>query len=317
MPRKRKRQPAKKESHSLRTYSFLATFTLLIIIIGASYYSSLPKVEHIPDKFNFQAASWMAFVPQTAQYVSYIDYQQAYSASGNSSMFGTVPIFQFYQLHLEIPPQSMLYDLDVQLPQSNSNSVVTVSVVKLRNDTLRILLSAIAKTDLAKSEYDGYPVYNILMISAVSSQQNLISAYMAVTNSCLILSIDPNLGKSGVETMLDQYTTTAPTLFDNYDVRRGVYASGATEEPYIGLFVGTFSSQFNNTRMIVKSVIAQGTGISVTRSVLFPTSDFAMSEFDHAHNVYRDADSYRVLDQWLVISYDYGFDKLRGELTGI
>ena len=259
----------------------------------------------------------MTFVPQTAQYVAYVDYQEAYSASGNSSIFGMLPIFQFYQLQLEIPPQSILYDLDVQLLQSSPNSVVTVSVVKLRNDTMRILLNAIARTNLAKSEYDGYPVYTLLMISAVSSQQKLINAYMAVAESVLILSIDPNLGRAGVETMLDQYTTTAPSLFDNYDVRRGIYASGATDTPYIGLFVGTFSSQFNNTRMIVKSVIAEGSRISVTRSVLFPTSDFAMSEFDHAHNVYRDADSYRVLDQWLVISYDYAYDKLRGELTGI
>ena len=317
MPRKKNKQPPKKQSHSLRTYSFLTTFALLTIIVGASYYYSLPKVEHIPDKFQFQAASWMTFVPQTAQYVAYVDYQQAYSASGNATIFGRSPIFQFYQLQLEIPPQSILYDLDVQLPEPSSNSAVTVSVIKLRNDTMRILISAIAKTNLAKSEYDGYPVYTILMINVASSQQKLINAIVAVAEGLLILSIDPNLGRAGVETILDQYTTNGPSLFDNYDVRRGIYASGATDKTYIGLFVGTFSSQFNNTRMIVKSVIAEGNGISVTRSVLFPTSDFAMDEFDHAHNVYRDAESYRVLDQWLVISYNYNYDKLRGELTGI
>ncbi len=120
-----------------------------------------------------------------------------------------------------------------------------------------------------------------------------------------------------METILDQYTSQAPTLFDNSDVRRGVYASGAASGPYIGLFVGTFSSQFNNTRMIIKSVIPNGNGITVTRSVLFSSSDSAMSEFGHAHNVYRDADSYRILDQWLVISYYYTTDKLRGEITGI
>ena len=313
MPLKKNKHAARKQSHSLRTYSFITTFAIIVIIVGASYYSSLPKVEHIPDKFQFQLAPWMTFVPQTAEYVAYVDYQQAYSASGNSSIFGTLPIFQFYQLQLEIPPQSILYDLDVQLPQPSSNSVVTVSVLKVRNDTMRILLNATAKANLSKLEYDGYPVYTILMIS----QQKLINAYMALAENVLILSIDPNLGRAGVETMLDQATTRAPSLFDNYDVRRGIYASGATDKPYIGLFVGTFSSQFNNTRMIIKSVIAEGNGIGVTRSVLFPTSDFAMSEFDHAHNVYRDADNYRILDQWLVISYNYGYDKLRGELTGI
>jgi hypothetical protein len=69
--------------------------------------------------------------------------------------------------------------------------------------------------------------------------------------------------------------------------------------------------------MIVKSVIQSSNGISVTRSVLFTSSDLAMSEIDHAHNVYRNADSYRILDDWLVVSYSYSIDKLRGELTGI
>jgi len=175
----------------------------------------------------------------------------------------------------------------------------------------------VAKVNLARTEYDGYPMYSLLLVDTTSSQPKLITAYTAIIRDGLVISIDQNYGKYGVETILDQYTSGAPTLFDNSDVRRGIYTSGATAGPYIGLFVGTFSSQFNNTRMIVKSVIPNGNGISVTRSVLFPSSDVAMSEFGHAHNVYRNADSYRVLDQWLVISYNYPIDELRGEITGI
>ncbi|MGD0422752.1 MAG: hypothetical protein ABSA92_04775 [Candidatus Bathyarchaeia archaeon] len=316
MQRKDKRAK-KNESHSLRTYSFLATLVLLSVIIGGSYYSSLPKVEHIPSNLQFELANWMTFVPQTAQYVAFVDYQQAYSTSGNTFLFGTSPLIRYYQLPVTIPPQSVIYDLDIQVPQQVGTGAVTVSVVKLRNDTLHIILYALAKTNLPKTEYDGYPVYNLLAVDETSSPQKLISTYTAIIGDGLILSIDQNYGKYAVETILDQYTSQAPTLFDNSDVRRGVYASGAASGPYIGLFVGTFSSQFNNTRMIIKSVIPNGNGITVTRSVLFPSSDVAMSEFGHAHNVYRDADSYRILDQWLVISYNYTIDKLRGEITGI
>jgi hypothetical protein len=306
------------DSHSLRTYSFLATLILLAIIVGGSYYASLPKVEHIPPNFQFQPTTWMAFVPQASQYVAFINYQEAYSASGNTFLFGNAPIFQFYQLPIKVPPQSVIYDLDIQLPRPDATSgAVTVSVVNLRNETLSVLVNEIVKTNLPKTEYDGYPVYTLLIVDTTSSQQKLINAYTAVIEDGLVISIDQSYGKYGVETILDQYTSKAPTLFDNSDVRRGVYASGAATGPYIGLFVGTFSSQFNNTRMIVKSVIPNGNGISVTRSVLFPSSDFAMSEFGHAHNVYRNADSYRVLDEWLVISYNYTIDKLRGEITGI
>lgn len=314
--RKNKR-PKKTESHTLRTASFLVTFALLAVIVGASYYNSLPKIEHIPDKFQFQSKAWMTFVPQTAQYVAFVDYQQAYSTSGDTFLFGTAPFFQFYQLPLNIPTQSVIYDLDIQVPQTGvSSTAVTISVVKLRNATLQILLNELGKANLPKVYHDGYPIYNLLIINA-ASQQKLISAYTAIVEGGLIISLDQNYGKVGVETILDQYTSNAPSLFENSDVRRGVYASAAAEGSYIGLFVGTFSSQFNNTRMIVKAILPNGNGISVIRSVLFPSSDFAMGEFGHAHNVYRDADSYKILDQWLVISYNYAFDKLRGELTGV
>jgi hypothetical protein len=196
--------------------------------------------------------------------------------------------------------------------------VVTVSIIQLRNDTMRIFTSELAKARIPSSAYDGYPVYSLLVVNPVASQQQkLLFGYVAVVEDGFVISIDPNNGKSGVETILDQYASNAPNLFANTDVRRGVYAGDAADVSYIGLFVGTFSSQFNNTRMIVKSIVQNGDGISVTRSILFPTSDLAMSEFGHAHNVYRVANSYIVLDQWLVISYSYTFDKLRGELTGI
>ena len=306
-----------KESHSLRTYSFLVTLALVAIIIGGSYYSSLPRVEHIPSNFQFQSAAWMSFVPQTAQYVAFVDYQQAYSATENTLFFGASPVFQFYQLPVSIPPQSVIYDIDIQIPQPVSTGAVTVSVIRLRNDTLHIFQSELARANLPKREYDGYSVFSLLTVDHTSSTLKLISTYTALIGDGLILSIDQTNGKYGVETILDQYTSQAPNLFDSSDVRRGVYASGAATGPYIGLFVGTFSSQFNNTRMIVKSIIPNSNGISVMRSVLFPSSDLAMSEFGHAHNVYRNADSYRVLDQWLVISYKYSVDKLRGEITGI
>jgi len=316
---RRKNKRAKKvSSYSLRTYSFLVTLILLAIIVGGSYYVSLPKVEHIPANFQFEPENWMEFVPQTSQYIAFVNYQEAYSISGNTFLFGTSPIFQFYQLPINIPPQSVIYDLDIQLPGPNTgSSAVTISVLTLRNDTMQVFVDEIEKANLPKTEYDGFPVYSLLVVDTTAPQLKLLSAYTAIIGDGLVISIDQNNGKYGVQTILDQYTSEAPTLFDNNDVRRGVYASGAAAGAYIGLFVGTFSSQFNNTRMIVKSVIPNGDGISVTRSVLFPSSDFAMSEFGHAHNVYRNADSYRVLDQWLVISYNYTFDQLRGELTGI
>ena len=260
----------------------------------------------------------MAFVPQATQYVSFIDYHEAYMVSGNPLLFGAHAILQFYQLSLDIPVQSVLFDLDIQLPPSSFNSAaVTGSVIKIRNDTMRILLNTMIKMNLNKTTYDGYPLYRLLLINPTSDPK-LINAYTAIVDySVLVVSTDQTFGRYVVETILDQYSSRTQNLFDKQDVRRGIYASGALDGSFIGLFVGIFSSQFNNTRMIVKSVVSDVNGIRVTRSVLFASSDLAINAIGQARQVYRDANRYSVLDQWLVISYNYALEKLRGELTGI
>jgi hypothetical protein len=291
---------------------------LLGLIVGGTYYSTLPTVAHIPDNFKFQPSGWMAFVPQTAQYVSFIDYHEAYMVSGNPLLFGAHAILQFYQLSLDIPMQSVLFDLDIQLPPSSFNTAaVTGSVIKISNDTMRILLNTMAKMNLTKTTYDGYPLYRLLLVNP-TSEQKLINADTAIVDySMLVVSTDQTFGRYAVETILDQYSSRTQNLFDKQDVRRGIYASGASDRSFIGLFVGTFSSQFNNTRMIVKSTVSDVNGIRVTRSVLFATSDLTINAIDQAHRVYRDANRYSILDQWLVINYNYPLEKLRGELTGI
>jgi hypothetical protein len=296
----------------------VATLGILALIVGASYYTALPKLEHIPDKFQFPSESWMNFVPQTAQYVAFVDYHEAYAVSGNPLLFGTQAILQFYELHLDITMQNVLYDLDIQLPQSHFSSVaVTCSVIKIRNDTSRILIEALSEANITKADYDGYPLYRFFLTNPALDQK-LISTHMAIVDgSMLVFSMDQSFGRYAVETILDQYSSKMPSLFDRSEVRRGIYAAGASDQLFIGLFVGTFGTQFNNTRMIVKSVIPGSHDIRVTRSVLFANSDLAMNQLGEAHRVYRDANSYRILDQWLVVTYNYTMDKLRGELTGI
>jgi len=260
----------------------------------------------------------MAFVPKAAQYVSFIDYHRAYMVSGNPLLFGVHAILQFYQLSLDVPTQDVLFDLDIQLPPSSFNSAaVTGSVIKISNDTMRILLNTMTRMNLTKAIYDGYPLYRLLLVNP-TAEQKLINAYAAIVDySVLVVSTDQAFGRYAVETLLDQYSSRTQNLFDEQDVRRGIYASGASDQPFIGLFVGKFSSQFNNTRMIVKSITPDVNGIRVARSVLFASSDLAINAIDQAHRVYRDAYRYSILDQWLVITYNYPLERLRGELTGI
>jgi hypothetical protein len=297
---------------SLRIYSFLATLIVIGVLIGASYIVSLPQVEHIPDNFVFDRETWMQYVPTSAEYALYVDFTSAYSISGNAQVFGTQPLLELYQLNVSISPQDAVIEVDMQLSTPQFNA--TVTLIKLLS--MKVIQTAIDGYTKAPSySYQGYTLHTLLMSKA--GDQKLQQGFLSLADSYLIVSDDQAAGKQSVERILDQFAFKAPSLFDEPSVRRGVYASGITDQQYIGLAVGAFRTQLNDSQMIVKSVVNDQNGILVTRSILFPSSDTALSRFGEAHRVYRDASSYRILDSWLVVSYDYPVDKLRGELTGI
>jgi hypothetical protein len=296
----------------LRTYSFIITSALIIILITASYIGSLPKVEHIPPDFKFSPQPWMSVVPSRIHYVGYIDFERAYAFSQNSSFFGSGGLVQLYQLNYTIYPQSVVYELDIQLLDVNT----AVTVVKLQDDAQREFESGFAKAVKVPSwNYGQYIIRGLLM--RTPDQQRPVLGYVSMANGYLVLSLDEKSGKQQVQRILDQMSYNAPSLFDNSTVRRGIYASGITDGSYAGLFLGMFGSQLSGSEMIVKSVTGGENTIVVTRSVLFPNEDLALNQYDEAHRVYRDALSYTILDSWLVITYQYTTNKLRSELTGI
>ena len=143
------------------------------------------------------------------------------------------------------------------------------------------------------------------------------SGYMCIVNNRILFSNDKTASLRNVEAILDQITSTSPSLFDDPTVRRAVYATGVTDQDYVGLFVGLFPTQMNDTKMAAKSVIGVGGSLSVSRAFLFPSSDIALDRLDQAHQLYRNADSYRILDPWLVITYNYPVTRLGTELIGI
>jgi len=307
-----KGRPRRGKHESLRIYSFLATLMIIGVVIGASYIASLPQVEHIPDNFAFDRQAWMNYVPNSAEYALYVDFASAFSLSGSAETFGAQPLLQLYQLNFSIFPQDAVFEVDMQLSTSQFNGTVTMT--KLRN--LEPFQSALENyTKTPTFAYQGFTLHTLLMRKA--GDQKLQQGFLSLANGYIIASDDQSAGKQFVQKILDQFAFSASSLFDDISVRRGVYAAGITDQQYIGLHVGMFKTQLNDSRMIVKSVVKDQNGIIVTRSILFPSSETALSRFGEAHRVYRDASSYRILDSWLVVSYRYPVDKLRGELTGI
>jgi hypothetical protein len=301
----------------LRTYSFLATFTIIIIIIGASYYQTLPSVEHIPDTFVFNSQEWMPYVPADAEFVEYLNYKQAYSVSGNSTLFGESALLQLPQLGFSIIPVDITYEVTIQLPEPRySGSAILLQVSEGKQASLNQELASANLTKVrAPLIYDGFAVYSLLMQEVGDKSVSL--GYLAVVNHHIFLSNDKTTGLQNVQAILDQISSSGQSLFDDVTVRRSVYATGVTDQSYVALFVGRFPTQLNDTLMATKSITGNGGSIQVSRALLFASSDIALQRWDQAHKVYRNADSYRILDSWLVVTYNYPPTKIRTEIVGI
>lgn len=308
-----------KDPSRLRIYSFVATLLIIAIIVAGSYYQTLPTVEHIPDNFTFIPQEWMSYTPSFAQYVDYVNYQQAYSFSHNISLFGSESVFQLPQIGVSIYPSDINYEVDMQLQEPQySGSATILQLESAKQASLTDALQTMNSTKTAHSTtYDGYTVYELLMQRFGDKEASL--GFMCSVNQHFLLSNDQKSAAANVKAILDQISTKRLSLFDDTNVRRAVYATGVTDQSYVGLFVGMFPTQLNDTKMAVKTIVGNGESgsIEVSRALLFPTSDVALARLDQAHRVYKNAASYRILDSWLVIMYNYPESRLQAELTGI
>ena len=259
----------------------------------------------------------MSYVPANAEYVGYVNYRQAYSVSGNSSLFGLNALFQLPQLGYSVIPVDVTYEVAIQLPEPNYSGSAILLQVSVNKQA--ILSQELASADLTRVRppdiYDGFLVYSLLLQEI--GDKSPVLGYLAIVNQHILLSNDKSTGLQNVQAILDKVSSNGESLFDDVSVRRSVYATGVTDQSYVALFVGRFPTQLNDTVMATKSIIGSGGSIQVSRALLFPSSDIALQRWSQAHQVYRDADSYRILDSWLVVTYNYPTTKIQTELVGI
>jgi hypothetical protein len=315
--KQKKNAQSKKDPRRFRTYSFVLTLLIIALIIGGAYYQTLPKVEHMPDTFVFTSQDWMAYVPSNIQYVGFVNYRAAYFLTGNSSLFGSKVLFEFPQIGFQVLPFDVSSEVDVELPQPPySGSVTVLQLTAAKESNLVQALASANPTQIASPiTYLGHTIYPLLMRRIGDNSST--PGYMTIVNSRIIFSNDKAASLRNVQAIVEQIVSDSPSLFDNPTIRRAVYATGVTDQDYIGLFVGLFPTQMNDTKMVAKSVVWEGDSLTVSRAFLFPSSDIALVRLDQAHKLYRNADSYRILDPWLVVTYNYPLTRLEGELIGI
>ncbi len=107
----------------------------------------------------------MQYIPANAEYVGYVNYRQAYSVSGNSSLFGMDALIQLPQLGFSVIPVDVTYEVAIQLPEPKySGSAILLQVSASKQ---AILSQELATSNLTRVRppalYDGFLVYSLLL----------------------------------------------------------------------------------------------------------------------------------------------------------
>jgi hypothetical protein len=214
-------------------------------------------------------------------------------------------------------PFDISNEIEIELPQppySGSVAVIQLTTAKESN-LVQDLTSSSHSNMAAPFVYLGHTVYSLYVRRLGDTAPT--AGYMSIVNNRIIFSNDKSAALRNVQAVVQQITSSTPSLFDDPTVRRSIYATGITDQDYIGLFVGLFPTQMNDTKMVTKSILGESDSLTVSRAFLFPSSDIALDRITQAQKLYRNADSYRILDPWLVVTYNYPLTRLGTELIGI
>jgi len=288
----------------------------MIALFSLVFYTSTQQTTvHVANTLEFNQQSWMQFVPNQAEYVGYVNYQQAAIASGNASLFGSDAILHVPQLNISIRPYDVMYEVDIELASIQFNGTVSVlSLTQRQLGTISIALRSLnASTIRSPLSYDGFSIYSLLIQRF--GENKMILGYLSLADNALILSYDRATGMQNVETILDQISSNTSNLFDNATLRNALLMTDPAQNG-VAFFVGMFPTEFAGSNFIAKSVTYEDSSVIATRGFLFPNQDLASDSLAEAQQIYNGA-SCTTAGPWLIITQTYTINRLPTELSGI
>jgi hypothetical protein len=289
---------------------------IMITLFSLVFYASMQQpTVRVANTLQFNQQSWMVFVPNQAEYVDYVNYQQAAVVSGNVSLFGSDAILRVPQLNISISPYDVMYEVDIELASPQLNG--TISVLSLPQRQLDAISTALrnlnTSTIRGPLSYDDFSIY-VLLIQRFG-ESKMILGYLSLADDGLILSYDQATGLQNVETILDQISSNGSSLFDNVTMRNALLMTDPSQT-CLAFFVGRFPSEFAESNLIAKSVTYQDSSVVVTRAFLFPNQDLAADGLTEAEQLYSNG-SCTTAGPWLMITQTCSINRLPTELSGI
>lgn len=313
------RQRRKKLHRSrLGLYSMLATVAVLggVIWLG-SYFALQPRVETLPSTIPFSQEEWMGFIPDSAQFVAYVNYQAACEAAGNYSLFGSDPFLEIYSPPFTIYAKSIEYELAINLPgQGAKQAAPSVSVIKMELNEARDLDTALRSfTTLHRTVHGQHEIFTLL-IRRKELQTQLVSASLAITGQHLLLA-QGGVSTASIGQILDAADYGQNQLFSQSSTQTALYASSGGDDRYLALFVATFPTQIEGAKMAMKTVSSASDAVSSRIAFSFDSREQARAQYENIRKLYTGGNDYWILDSFVVATFRNDISKLGDQIRGL
>jgi len=296
----------------------LATVALLAAIIWVAPYLSLqPRVETLPDTLAFSQEDWMSFIPDSAQFVSYLNYREAFESTGNYSLFGTGPLLEIYAPPFVLYPTSVEYELSIGLPSEGSKEgSPAITVLKIDSQELMSLDQALqSSTQVRRTQHNGHTIFSLLILRRELKTQ-LLLGNIAIEGAHLILTQTPGNVYS-VMKILDTVGYTPSQFFSQQSARSALYASGGTNGPYLALFIATFPTQIEGAKVAMKTVRTTSQTVTSQIAFSFDSQDQARTQYGNVKKLYTGGKDYWILGPFDVVAFEYDISELGDQVRGL
>ncbi len=296
----------------------VATVVLLVgVMFVWSYAVFQPRVETLPTTIPFSQQAWMRFVPDTAEFVSYVNYHGAYDATGNYNLFGTEPAVEIYNPSFRIVPTSIEYEVVITLPEENPNEAVpTLTLLKADQAELGRLEIALANsTKLRVTTHGDHAVFSVLF-RRPELQVPLVTGNVAIVYGHILFGVGPR-SIIPLTRVLDTADHKLRDLFSEERTRTAFYASGGSGNDYLALMVATFPTQIEGAKIAVKTVRTVSETVTSQIAFSFNSEDEARTQYANVKKLYTGGRDYWILGPFVVASFDYDMTELFDQVRGL
>lgn len=276
------------------------------MLLALVWSAGQPKIEHLPEKIDFKQERWMDFVPSKTEHLIFLNYTAVLEQS--EDLLPSKPLINIVGANVSILPREMQYISTLTLPNAGRDSTI-IQLMKPLSQAMDDLSAAVSPST-PQERYSGVSIYKVInRIDARTPQ--LIGGYMVFISEHAIFAIGGSDALAWLKTVIDTDDARGDRLFDGRDIRYARHLSGNAR---MGFSMTLFQSVVPEAKITLRSLDLVGGQLMIKAVLSFPSTDVAVAQAEAVRRAYPSWFSYRILDNFMVVSRSSGMEGLAQEL---